>query len=109
MLVLAMGRGAYTADAITNCRILGIRWDDFESAPVKVQPYAQNVLEVTNQSPEPLEGGKIRYKWYMEEYGIYFGGITHGVQIPLLKPGESCLLYPENYGSETSRVVAVVE
>jgi hypothetical protein len=106
VMVLAMERTPYTVAKITDCRLLGIRWEQFDSLPITVQLAENNGLVVTNTSTQRLKGGHLRYKWYMEEYGLYFGGITHCVLLPVLEAGEQYLLYPENYGPDTAQIVA---
>jgi hypothetical protein len=109
VLVLAMERGAYSDAPITGCRVLGIRWEDFDSASLQVQHLPENGFDVTNTLNAPQMGVRLRYKWYLQELGIYFGGVTHSVAIPPLAAGESYLIYPDTFGAEAIRVVANIK
>ena len=109
VLVLAMERAAYDSQPITGCRVLGIRWDDFASAPVEVTACPDQGLQVANLTVERQEGICLRFKKYSEEYGMYFGGITQCVKIPALLPRENCPVYPEEFDPQTARLVAKVK
>lgn len=109
VLVLAMQRAVYSNEPVTECRVLGIRWDDFASAPVSVQICPEGGLEITNLTNSYQEEISLRLKDYREEYGMLFGGITQCIKVPVLPPGEVCLLYPEDFVSETARLVAKVK
>ena len=109
VLVLAMDRGAYEPQPITDCRVLGIRWDDFSSAPVEVLPGPDGSLQVTNLTVNRQVGICLRFKQYSEDYGMLFGGITQCVSIPALIPREACLIYPEAFDPKNARLVAKVK
>lgn len=109
VLVLAMQRGTYIDQPITDCRVLGIRWDDFHSAPVTAQIFPEGGLEVTNLTGLYQEEVCLRFKLYRQEEGMYFGGITQCVKVPVLTPWEISYLCPEDFDSETVRLVAKVK
>lgn len=109
VMVLAMERAAFDPQPITGCRVLGIRWDDFESAPVAVQVHPDAGLEVTNLTARRQEGVCLRFKLYMEDIDLFIGGITQCVQIAPLSPGETCLLFPEDFVPEQSQLVAKIK
>ena len=106
VLVLAMEQAAYTCESITGCRVLGIRWDDFASAQVEVSDCPENGSEVTNLTAKRQEGICLRFKQYMKECDMYFGGITQCVQLSVLTPGETCRIFPEEFDPENSKLVA---
>ena len=109
VLVLAMDRGAYDPQPVTDCRVLGIRWDDFSSAPVEVLPGPEGSLQVTNLMVTRQEGICLRFKQYSEDYGMLLGGITQCVSIPVLMPREACLICPDGLDPENARLVAKVK
>lgn len=109
VLVLAMERAAYDPQPVTDCRVLGIRWDDFSSASVEVSVCPDNGLQITNLSVKQQEGICLRFKQYTEEYGMLFGGITQCVTIPVLMPRENRPIYPEEFDPENVRLVAKVK
>ena len=109
VLVLDMERKEFTDAPITGCRVLGIRWDDFSSAPVEIERLVDNGVEVTNLTQETLTGVRLRYKWYLEDYGIYFGGITQCLILPTLSAEERLIAFPETYGADAIRVVAKIK
>lgn len=108
VLALAMERSAYSSNPITAVRVLGIRRQDFVSAPVQVDEW-EDGLVITNRSDESLMGIRLRHKIYWQDRGIYFGGVTQSIWVPLLQPGESYLLYPENYDREKSKIVGIIK
>ena len=107
VLALAMERGAYSPDPITGIRVLGIRRQDFSTAPVEVR-ITPDGWQVTNLSDTPLAGLHLRHKLYLQEQNLYFGGITQSVWL-LLQPGESRLVLPDNYDPERSKIVAAIK
>ena len=109
VLVLAMERAGYSSQPVTGCRVLGIRWDSFASAPVEVTACPDNGLLVANLTVERQEGICLRFKQYSEEYGMFFGGITQCVTIPALLPRENRPVSPEEFDPQTARLVAKVK
>ncbi|MBE6960652.1 MAG: hypothetical protein E7448_08045 [Ruminococcaceae bacterium] len=109
VLVLAMQRAAYSAEPITDCRVLGIRWDAFVSAPVSVQICPDGALEIRNLTIGYQEEVCLRIKQYWQEEGMYFGGITQCVKLPVLIPEEICVIYPEDFSPENAKIVAKVK
>ena len=109
VLVLAMQRGVYDSRPLTGCRVLGIRWDDFASAPVSVRLCPEGGLEVTNLTISYQEEVCLRIKQYREEDGLLFGGITQCVKLPVLLPGEARRICLEDLGLENFKIVAKVK
>ena len=109
VLVLAMQQAVYDPEPVTDCRVLGIRWDDFASAQVEVSASPEGGLYVTNLTVKRQEQICLRFKQYTEEYGMFFGGITQCITIPVLMPGENRPIYPEEFDPEHSRLVAKVK
>lgn len=109
VLVLAMDRAAYVSEPITACRVIGIRWDDFDSAPVAAQLCPEGGLEVTNLTERYQEEVCLRLKLYRQEEGMYFGGITQCVKVPVLTPWEVYYMCPEGLDWENAVIVAKVK
>ncbi|MBE6975707.1 MAG: hypothetical protein E7439_00710 [Ruminococcaceae bacterium] len=105
-LVLEHDGQVYTREAIAECRVVGIRWEEFESAPLQVTQLGEKELTVTNQSGQTLENSCLRHKLYVSQGDYYLGGFSFCTYLPILQPGESCRIRPENYGAETAKIVA---
>ena len=106
VLVLEHDRQVYAREPITACRILMIRWEEFDSAPLQVAPVGEKELEVTNLSGQVLEKACLRYKLYYNGGDYYLGGFSFCTYLPTLQPGESCRVIPDNYSADTVQIVA---
>jgi len=75
---------------------------------VRVTDNGDNTLTVQNLTGEMLPTVRVFYKYYMEDEGIFVGGIAFTVRITRLGANASVTVQPSHYTSQTSRVVMVL-
>ena len=75
---------------------------------VQVTDNGDNTLTVRNLTDKTIPTVRVFYKYYMEEEGIFVGGIAFTVRLTRLGAGESITIQPSHYTSKTSRVVMVL-
>lgn len=75
---------------------------------VSVTDNGDNTLTVTNLTGETIPTVRIFYKYYMQNEGLFVGGIAFTVRITRLGPGASVTIQPSHYTSQTGRVVMVL-
>jgi len=75
---------------------------------IRVTDNGDNTLTVQNLTDETIPTVRVFYKYYMEEEGIFVGGISFTVRITRLSVGASITVQPSHYTSKTSRVVMVL-
>lgn len=66
-------------------------------------------LIVSNLTDRPLNAFNLYYKTWLSPPEVYIGGIVYKVEVPILQPGETVLLYPNHYACGYSRVVFAAE
>ena len=95
------------ADAATA---LVVRRAEMEMSEGQVQVIdnGDNSLTVKNLTDTSIPTVRIFYKYYMEDEGIFVGGIAFTVRITRLGAGASVRIQPAHYNSQTSRVVMVL-
>lgn len=74
---------------------------------VRVTDNGDNTLTVQNLTDEAIPTVRVFYKYYMENEGLFVGGIAFTVRISKLGAGASITIQPSHYSSQTSRVVMV--
>lgn len=75
---------------------------------VRVTDNGNNTLTIQNLTDKTIPTVRVFYKYYMEDEGIYVGGIAFTVRITRLGAGASVTIQPSHYTSSTSRVVMVL-
>lgn len=75
---------------------------------VKVTDNGDNTLTVENLTDKTIPTVRVFYKYYMEDQGLFVGGIAFTVRVTRLAPGAKVTLQPSHYTSDTSRVVMVL-
>ena len=75
---------------------------------VQVTDNGDNTLTVKNLTNETIPTVRVFYKYYMEDEGLFVGGIAFTVRISRLGAGASMTIQPSHYTSQTSRVVMVL-
>lgn len=72
---------------------------------ISVVDNGNNSLTITNLTQQELPMVRVFYKYYMEEEGIYVGGIAFTVKVTRLPAGGSTVVQPSHFDSSYSRVV----
>ena len=80
---------------------------DMSKNQVRVTDNGDNTLTITNLTDQTIPTVRVFYKYYMEQEGIFVGGIAFTVRITRLGGGASVTIQPSHYTSSTSRVVMV--
>ena len=75
---------------------------------VRVVDNGDNTITVQNLTNKEIPTVRVFYKYYMEEEGIFVGGIAFTVRITGLAAGANITVQPSHYTSQTSRVVMVL-
>ena len=75
---------------------------------VKVTDNGDNTITIENLTDQTIPTVRIFYKYYMQEEGLFVGGIAFTVRIVRLGSGASVTIQPSHYTSQTSRVVMVL-
>lgn len=75
---------------------------------VRVTDNGDNTLTVQNLTEETIPAVRVFYKYYMQEEGIFVGGIAFTVRVTRLTPGAAVTVQPSHYTSKTGRVVMVL-
>ena len=75
---------------------------------VRVIDNGDNTLTVENLTDEMIPTVRVFYKYYMQDEGLFVGGIAFTVRISRLGAGARVTIQPSHYTSQTSRVVMVL-
>ena len=75
---------------------------------IKVIDNGDNTLTIQNLTNEVIDEVRIFYKYYMEEEGLYVGGIAFTVSTTRLGANAKQTLQPAHFTSQTSRGVMVL-
>ena len=81
---------------------------DMSESQVQVTDNGNNTLTIRNLTGKTIPTVRVFYKYYMEEEGLFVGGIAFTVRITRLGAGDSVTIQPNHYTSQTSRVVMVL-
>lgn len=81
---------------------------DMSEAQVRVTDNGNNTITVENLTNATIPTVRVFYKYYMEEEGLFVGGIAFTVRITRLGAGAKVTLQPSHYTSQSSRVVMVL-
>lgn len=81
---------------------------EMSESKVRVTDNGNNTLTIQNLTDEVIPTVRVFYKYYMEEEGLFVGGIAFTVRITRLGAGASVTVQPSHYTSQTSRVVMVL-
>lgn len=81
---------------------------EMSESQVRVTDNGDNTLTIQNLTDEQIPTVRVFYKYYMEEEGIFVGGIAFTVRVTRLGAGASVTVQPAHYNSQTSRVVMVL-
>ena len=81
---------------------------EMSEGKIKVTDNGDNTLTVQNLTDATIPTVRIFYKYYMEEEGLFVGGIAFTVRITRLGAGANVTIQPAHYTSQTSRVVMVL-
>jgi len=109
VLLLECGCSLYKKSGFLDCR----GWQITTQLAMDVRQYVMieeqslGTLFVTNISDKPLSGVQINYKSWLSPPNIFVGGISYSVDISLLLPGQTQILYPYHYACGFSKVVSV--
>ena len=72
---------------------------------VSITDNGDNSLTIQNLTDKAIPTVRVFYKYYMQEEGVYVGGIAFTVRITNLDANSSVVVQPAHYISATSRVV----
>lgn len=75
---------------------------------VRVTDNGDNTLTIENLTDKTIPTVRVFYKYYMEEQGIYVGGIAFTLRITRLGPNGKITVQPSHYTSQSARVVMVL-
>lgn len=64
-------------------------------------------VRICNAGDKTLRGITICYKTWLPDPGMYIGGITYQLTVPMLAPGEWVELQPDHYAPGYSKVVSI--
>ena len=108
-MVQEKNKKAYQSGTYTECVGTAAKVDGFGMSEDKVQvtPNDDNTFTVTNLTEETIPCVRIFYKLYMEDKGIYVGGITYNVKVTELEAGTSQTVSPSHYAQGYSRLMMV--
>lgn len=103
------GKTIPDAQAI-NATALVVQRADMEMSEnkVKVTDNGDNTLTVENLTDETIPTVRVFYKYYLEDEGIFVGGISFTLRITRLGAGAKVRVQPSHYTSQTSRLVMVL-
>ena len=109
VMVQEKNKKAYQSGTYTECVGTAAKVDGFGMSEDKVQvtPNDDNTFTVTNLTEETIPCVRIFYKLYMEDKGIYVGGITYNVKVTELEAGTSQTVSPSHYAQGYSRLMMV--
>ena len=109
VMVQEKNKKAYQSGTYTECVGTAAKVDGFGMSEDKVQvtPNEDNTFTVTNLTEETIPCVRIFYKLYMEDKGIYVGGITYNVKVTELEAGTSQTVSPSHYAQGYSRLMMV--
>lgn len=75
---------------------------------IKVTDNGNNTLTIQNLTDKVIPTVRVFYKYYMQEQGVFVGGIAFTLRITRLNAGAKITVRPSHYTSSTSRVVMVL-
>lgn len=98
------------AGKVASATAMVVQRADMEMSEGKVQvtDNGNNTLTIRNLTDQTIPTVRVFYKYYMEQEGIFVGGIAFTVRITRLGAGSSVTVQPSHYTSKTSRVVMVL-
>ena len=103
------GKPAPEGNAVAATAMVVQRADmEMSEGKVRVTDNGDNTLTIENVTDQTIPTVRVFYKYYMEEEGIFVGGIAFTVRVTRLEPGASVRIQPSHYTSQTSRVVMVL-
>lgn len=109
VLVQEKNKKSYSGGTYTECIGTAAQMDGFGMAEdqVKVTPNEDDTFTVTNLTEQTIPCVRLFYKLYMEDQGIYVGGITYNVKVTELEAGASQTISPSHYVQGYSRLMMV--
>ena len=109
ILVQEKNKKSYRDGTYTECVGTVAQMDGFGMAEdqVKVTPNEDDTFTVTNLTEQTIPCVRLFYKLYMEDQGIYIGGITYNVKVTELEAGASQTISPSHYVQGYSRLMMV--
>ncbi len=81
---------------------------DMAESQVRITDNGDNTLTIQNLTQKTIPTVRVFYKYYMDEEGVFVGGIAFTVRVTRLGAGASVTIQPSHYTSQTSRVVMVL-
>lgn len=86
--------------------VLVVQRSEMSFAPeVSVKDNGDNSITIENLTDKEIPSLRIFYKYYMEDEGLYVGGIAFTAKITLLPAGGKMVIRPSHFISQTGRVV----
>ena len=109
VMILEKERQLHEQSPYSSCRG-DVTIDDstwLETETVRVTVLKENELLVQNQSNRYLHNVCLEHKRWMEETGIYIGGITYVTWVGDLAPGQHKTVFADNFTQSTHRFVRI--
>ncbi len=109
VLLLERNRRSCSKTSFTACTgwQVSARENREPAAYLEITDTAMGAVTVTNITSDTLQDVHLYYKSWLSPPGIYIGGITREVSVPVLQPGESAILYPPYYASGYTKIISV--
>lgn len=94
-----------SSTAVKNCFGWSTVMQDAEHYPISILESGMDELSVTNLSDFPIYNLTIYHKTYLNEWGFYMGGEAVETVVEQILPGQTVMVYPEQYAAGYSKVV----
>lgn len=98
----------YRRGDISACTGWQERGTDTPLQGVQITEVDMGTISVTNLTDNTLRNVRIYYKSWLSPPGVYMGGNTYQVVIPVFLPGQTDYLHPDHYAAGYTKVVLVV-
>ncbi|MBR2938040.1 MAG: hypothetical protein IKB80_06100 [Oscillospiraceae bacterium] len=109
VVLLEIHAGVYQQSPIKDCSGWQETTDQKQVDGLIITDKDNGTLVVTNTTGRTLYNLRLYYKSWLSPPGVYMGGISHCVTIPVLAPGQTEMVCPDRYATGYSKVVSVVE
>ena len=107
-LILEYEKKPWSANAITDCRMLEARWTSQEFSREQIDYLGlDHTLTVINRDGRQLSQVTVWYKRYDQERQCYIGGIAYSSRFLLLQPEEHRTILPTHYRAGECRIVRI--
>ncbi len=109
VLVLEANKSPYQTETYCECYGYTViaQEGQLQFSDVQITECGMRGITVQNMTDMPIVGLQLHHKGWLEEPGIYIGGVTYKTFVGSLAPGESVQVYPAFYAAGYSKILQI--